>query len=227
MVGHARRPLTLYNLTGCFDGVYPISTILRNIQKSFSVTGVFFLFFIPFHFRYLIRRRIFKLLRYWSKNKPEFENTRTNFHTIYFCSLSSFDGPSSRAVLVPLMANEPEPMPNAPEIVINTVTAASFASEPISNYDAHIMDGCIDEDSLSVCDECWKYNTNDTGAISKGRGLSGYLWLWNVIANVTSYPKTLPIVSSVYVQPCGLCKSCSDKAAPDWRTKKKFKDGKK
>ncbi|CAG4952235.1 unnamed protein product [Colias eurytheme] len=41
MVSHPGRPLTIYDLAGCLGSAYPNAMTPRNIQKSFSVTGIF------------------------------------------------------------------------------------------------------------------------------------------------------------------------------------------
>lgn len=135
MVGHPDRPLTIYDLAGCLSSAYPNSMTPRNIQKSFSVTGIF-----P-------NLDIFADDEYLSSYVTDRENIEPEIENVTHSRTSSpsvISVPSSAAVLAPLtpvlndevaMPITPEPISNAPVTITNAGTVTSLVLQPISNHD--------------------------------------------------------------------------------------------
>lgn len=126
MISHPGRPLTIYDLAGCLGSAYPNAMTPRNIQKSFSITGIF-----PFN------PDIFTDDEYLSSFVTDRENTETrvieNVVTSPTSSPSILHDQILNDVSVPSVSDKEPPQlaPPAP----NAEIAAPVAQIPPSNDD--------------------------------------------------------------------------------------------
>lgn len=143
MVSHPGRPLTIYDLAGCLGIAYPNAMTPRNIQKSFSVTGIF-----PFN------PDIFTEDEYLSSYVTDREIVQTETDNV-------ITSPSvSPSILLDQSLTAENTAPASPALTLNTENDAPVAPVPIPDDDVtpNISDNEKENDSaksppklLSLC----------------------------------------------------------------------------
>ncbi|CAF4749163.1 unnamed protein product [Pieris macdunnoughi] len=118
MVSHPGRPLTIYDLAGCLGSAYPNAMTPRNIQKSFSVTGIF-----PFN------PDIFTDDEYLSSYVTDRKNVQTETDNVI--TLPSV----SPSILLNQSLMAENTAPASPALMLNAENVAPVAPVPIPDDD--------------------------------------------------------------------------------------------